>query len=217
MLLLEPLARVSRLDQEGERARIWFGQWALIDYSPPVSDVTRVLEAMHRGDLHAADELLQLVYQELRGIAAYKMAQEREGHTLQPTALVHEAWLRLTKNGNLNFDGRGHFFAVAAEAMRRILIESARRKRSLKRGGGATPLELDEAEVALDDRSEEMLGVDEALNLLAAKDPTAAELVKLRYFVGMPMAEAAATLGIPLRTAERLWTYAKASLRQHIG
>jgi RNA polymerase sigma factor (TIGR02999 family) len=182
-----------------------------------MGDVTRILEAMQRGEQKAADQLFELVYQELRGIAAFKMSQEREGHTLQPTALVHEAWLRLAKDGDLRFDGRAHFFTVAAEAMRRILIEAARRKRSLKRGGGAPQTELHEADLAEQARSEEMLAVDEALGVLAAKDPTAAELVKLRYFVGMRMPEAAAALGIPLRSAERLWTYAKAWLRQHIS
>jgi RNA polymerase sigma factor (TIGR02999 family) len=182
-----------------------------------MSDVTQLLEAMQRGEQKAGDALLELVYQELRSIAAYKMAQEREGHTLQPTALVNEAWLRLARNGHLQFDGRSHFFSVAAEAMRRILIEAARRKHSLKRGGGVPQTELREAELVHQARSEEMLAVDEALDLLAAKDPTAAALVKLRYFVGMPMPEAAATLGIPLRSAERIWTYAKAWLRQQIS
>ena len=182
-----------------------------------VSDVTRILEAIQRGDSQAADELLPLVYDELRRIAAYKMAQEAAGHTLQPTALVHEAWLRLAGDGNPKFEGRAHFFAVAAEAMRRILVEAARRKRSLKRGGGAERQELDESQFVQSAPSEELLAVDEALDLLAADDATAANLVKLRYFAGMTMEESAAALGIPLRTAERLWTYARAWLRRKIA
>jgi RNA polymerase sigma factor (TIGR02999 family) len=181
-----------------------------------MSDVTRILEAVQRGEANAADQLLPLVYQELRRMAAYKMAQEPEGHTLQATALVHEAWLRMVKGGTPQFAGRAHFFAVAAEAMRRILIEAARRKRSLKRGGSAQREELHESKLAQAPESDEMFAVDEALDLLAAKDATAANLVKLRYFVGMTMDEAATALGLPLRSAERIWTYARAWLRQQI-
>lgn len=183
----------------------------------PVSDVTRILEAMQRGEAQAAEELLPMVYDELRRIAAHKMTQERPDHTLQPTALVHEAWLRMIGDGNEQFAGRGHFFAVAAEAMRRILVESARRKRSLKRGAAARREELDESQLVQTAPSEEMLAVDEALDLLAAEDPTCADLVKLRYFVGMTMEETATALGVPLRTAERLWTYSRAWLRRKIG
>ena len=182
-----------------------------------VSDVTRMLEAMQRGEAQAAEELLPLVYDELRRIAAHKMAQESAGHTLQATALVHEAWLRMVGDGNERFAGRAHFFAVAAEAMRRILVESARRKRSLKRGAGAEREELNESHFVQTAPSDEMLAVDEALDLLAAEDATSADLVKLRYFVGMTMEEAAVALGLPLRTAERLWTYARAWLRRRIG
>ena len=182
-----------------------------------VSDVTHLLDAMQRGESQAAEALLPRVYEELRRIAAYKMAQESAGHTLQPTALVHEAWLRMIGDGNERFAGRAHFFAVAAEAMRRILVESARRKRSLKRGGGAQREELDESHLVLAAPSEEMLAIDEALDRLAAEDPQSANLVKLRYFVGMTMDEAAAALGLPLRTAERLWTYARAWLRREIS
>jgi RNA polymerase sigma factor (TIGR02999 family) len=182
-----------------------------------MSDVTRILEAVQRGEADAANELLPLVYDELRRMAAYKMSHEQVGHTLQPTALVHEAWLRMVKHGSPEFQGRGHFFAVAGEAMRRILIEAARRKRSLKRGGAAQREELHESKLAQEADTDEMFAVDEALNLLAAKDPAAADLVKLRYFVGMTMEEAATALGIPLRTAERLWTYARAWLRQRIS
>ncbi len=182
-----------------------------------MSDVTKILEAARNGDAEAADQLLPLVYEELRKIAAYKMAQEREGHTLQATALVHEAWMRMVKHGSPQFSGRAHFFAAAAEAMRRILVEAARRKQSLKRGASAQREEFNESKFAQQAPSEEMLAVDEALDLLAAKDRTAADLVKLRYFVGMTMEEAAAALGMPVRTAERLWTYARAWLRQKIG
>jgi RNA polymerase sigma factor (TIGR02999 family) len=181
-----------------------------------VSDITRILEAVQRGEPQAAEELLPLVYDELRRIAAYKMAQESPGHTLQPTALVHEAWLRMIGGGNEHFDGRAHFFAVAAEAMRRILVESARRKHSQKRGSGARREELNESHLVENAPSEEILAVDDALDLLAAEDPTSAHLVKLRYFVGMTMEEAAATLGLSQRTAERLWTYARAWLRRKI-
>ena len=182
-----------------------------------VSDVTRILEAMQRGEPQAAEELLPLVYDELRRIAAYKMAQESAGHTLQPTALVHEAWLRMIGDGNEHFAGRAHFFAVAAEAMRRILVESARRKRSLKRGAAAQREEFDESNLVQTAPSEEMLAVNEALDLLAAEDPASADLVKLRYFVGMTMEQAATALGLSLRTAERLWTYSRAWLRRKIG
>jgi RNA polymerase sigma factor (TIGR02999 family) len=181
-----------------------------------VSDITQVLAAAQRGDPRAADELLPLVYEELRRIAAHKMAGEAPGHTLQPTALVHEAWLRLAGDQPLRFEGRAHFFAAAAEAMRRILVEAARRKRSLKRGGSAERVELDESVVVQQVPSEELLAVDEALDLLAAAHPTAASLVKLRYFAGMTMDEAADALGVPLRSAGRLWAYARAWLRRKI-
>lgn len=182
-----------------------------------MSDVTQILEAMQRGEVHAADQLLPLVYAELRRIAAYKMSREPRGHTLQATALVHEAWMRMVKDGNPQFDCRAHFFAVAGEAMRRILVEAARRKRSLKRGGDAQREPLDESKLAQAAPSEEILAIDEALDLLSEKDRAAADLVKLRYFVGMTMDESAAALGIPLRTAERLWAYARAWLRRQIG
>lgn len=176
--------------------------------------MTRILEAMQRGEARAAEELLPLVYEELRRIAAHKMARERADHTLQPTALLHEAWLRMIGDGNEHFAGRGHFFAVAAEAMRRILVESARRKRSLKRGAAAQREDLEESHLVQSGPSEEALAVDEALDQLAVADPVAADLVKLRYFVGMTMEEASTALGLPLRTTERVWSYAKAWLRR---
>lgn len=182
-----------------------------------VSDVTQIIQAIQSGGAQAADELLPLVYEELRRIATYKMAQESPGHTLQPTALVHEAWLRLVGEEMPKFEGRAHFFTAAAEAMRRILIEAARRRQSLKRGGNFERTDLPETQIAQTAPSEEMLAVDEALDLLAAEDPMAANLVKLRYFVGMSMDEAATALNLPLRTTERLWAYARAWLRRKIS
>jgi RNA polymerase sigma factor (TIGR02999 family) len=176
-----------------------------------------MLKAIQEGRPQEAEGLLPAVYSELRKIAAARMAREAPGHTLQPTALVHEAWMRMFGNDAQRFQGRAHFFSAAAEAMRRILVESARRRRSLKRGGGAQHVELEESRVFQPMPSDEMLAVDEALDLLAAKDPTAADLVKLKYFVGMNMEEAAAALGLSLRNAERIWTYARAWLRRRIS
>ncbi len=176
-----------------------------------MSEVTQILYEL--GTARTAEELLPLVYAELKRIAAHKMASESPGHTLQPTALVHEAWLSLTGSEGAKFQNRAHFFAAAAEAMRRILVDSARRKRSLKRGAAAVREELQEDHWVQDVRSEELLAVDEALDLLVREDPVSAELVKLRYFVGMSMEEAAAALDLPLRTTERMWTFARAWLR----
>lgn len=172
---------------------------------------------MKSGESQAAAELLPLVYEELRGIAAHKMQQEQPGHTLQPTALVHEAWMRMIGDGNEQFANRAHFFAIAAEAMRRILVESARRKLRLKRGAGAKREELEDAHLVQTAPSEEMLAIHEALDLLAEDDPQCADLVKLRYFVGMTMEEAASALELSQRSAERLWTYSKAWLRRQIS
>jgi len=168
-------------------------------------------------DQPAAVELLPLVYDELRRIAAWKMAGERPGHTLQPTALVHEAWLRLTDNGRPRFVSRAHFFAAAAEAMRRILIESARRKGRLRRGESAPHETLDECHWVQEAADESILAIDEALQVLRGQDAAAADLVQLRYFLGMSMDEAALALGLPVRSAERLWTYGKAWLRRHLA
>jgi RNA polymerase sigma factor (TIGR02999 family) len=181
-----------------------------------VSDVTRILEGIQEGDAQATDKLLALVYEDLRRMAAYKMANEVPGQTLQPTALVHEAWLRLVGDGRQKFEGRAHFFGAAAESMRRILVEAARRKKSLKRGGNAQREELHESQLPASERSEEMLAVDEALDLLGAKDPVAADVVKLRYFVGMTMEEAALSLGLSKRTAESIWTYSRVWLHREI-
>ena len=181
-----------------------------------MSDVTRVLEAIERGEAKAADELLPLVYAELRQIAAHKMLGEAPGHTLQPTALVHEAWLRLAGPSTPKWQNRAHFFGAAAEAMRRILVEHARRKLSIKRGAGAQREELEESHVILAAPADELLAVHEALDQLAREDPPAAELVKLRYFVGMTMEEAAAALNTSKRSAESLWTYARVWLSREI-
>jgi RNA polymerase sigma factor (TIGR02999 family) len=195
------------------------GWWAVrgrVD-SAEMSDVTRLLEAAAAGDRRAAADLLPLVYDEMRKLAAARMACESPGHTLQPTALVHEAYLRLVgPSGESRWDHRGHFFAAAAEAMRRILVESARRKETLKHGGGRGRADHDPDELAAPERAAELLAVDEALAGLAAVDPQAAELVKLRYFVGLPVAEAAKVLNLSTRSAERLWTYARAWLRRTI-
>ncbi|MBY0458139.1 MAG: sigma-70 family RNA polymerase sigma factor [Gemmataceae bacterium] len=182
-----------------------------------MSDVTRILEAIEGGDPSAAARLLPLVYDELRNLAAARLASEKPGQTLDATALVHEAYVRLVgPDAPQNWNGRGHFFAAAAEAMRRILVESARRKKSLKRGGDRDRADFDLANLADPERSDEVLAIDEALAGLAAADPKAAELVKLRYFVGLSVPDAAATMNISTRSAERLWTYARAWLRRAI-
>jgi RNA polymerase sigma factor (TIGR02999 family) len=182
-----------------------------------MTEVTQVLGRIEAGDPHAAEELLSLVYDELRSLAAARLAQERPGHTLQGTALVHEAYLRLVGGQqSQTWDGRGHFFAAAAEAMRRILVDSARRKRRLKRGGEQARQELDGVEIALPEIPEDVLALNEALTRLAATDPAAAELVQLRFFAGLPLVEAASMLGISSRTADRLWAYARAWLHREI-
>jgi RNA polymerase sigma factor (TIGR02999 family) len=177
-----------------------------------MNDVTRILSAIEQGDAHAADKLLPVVYDELRKLAAQRLAKEKPGQTLQATALVHDAYLRLVGDDDPGWDGRAHFFAAAAEAMRRILVESARRKRSIKRGGLRDRQDLNEVEIAAPASRVDVLALDEALGRLAARDAEAAELVKLRFFAGMTMSEAAATLGLPERTAGRLWTYARSFL-----
>ena len=182
-----------------------------------MADVTQMLQGIRSGDQKAAEEMLALVYSELKRIAAQKMAAEDAGHTLQPTALVHEAWLSLVGGGDAHFENRAHFFASAAEAMRRILIDWARRKNAIKRGSGAAKEELKEEHWIENVRSDELLAVDEGLDLLAKEDPTAAQLIKLRYFVGMNMEEAASTMGMPIRSAERIWTYARAWLKRQIS
>jgi RNA polymerase sigma factor (TIGR02999 family) len=180
------------------------------------SNVTRVLDAAARGDPKAASELLPLVYEELRILAAHRMSQEKPGQTIQATALVHEAYLRLVDVDEPHFwNGRGHFFAAAAEAMRRILVERARRRGAVKHGGGMRRVALEQFPVTHDDsRAVELLALDEALAELEQHDPPAAQLVKLRYFAGLSHQDAAAALGIGRRAADRLWALAKAWLYQ---
>ncbi len=178
-----------------------------------MSDVTRILSAIEEGDPRAAGRLLPLVYDELRKLAAARLAQEQPGQTLQATALVHEAYLRLVDTPREeHWNSRGHFFGAAAEAMRRILVESARRRQAIKRGGDAGREELRDSLVAAPVPAEELLAVHEALDGLAESDPQAAELVKLRYFAGLAMAEAADVLGISTRQAHYVWAYARSWL-----
>ena len=183
-----------------------------------MSEVTQILDAIVQGDAHAAEELLPLVYEELRKLAAQKMSHEVPGQTLQPTALVHEAWLRLVgKDGQAQFKNRSHFFGAAAEAMRRILIENARRKQAQRHGGGQQRVDIQDVDLAAAAGDDELLAINEALEKLAARDQPKAELVKLRYFTGMTIEEAADILGISPATAKRHWTYARAWLHQEIS
>jgi RNA polymerase sigma factor (TIGR02999 family) len=177
-----------------------------------MGDVTQILEAAHQGDPKAAGELLPLVYEELRRLAAAKMASEAANHTLQPTALVHEAWLRLTGNQNQEWNSRGHFFAAAAEAMRRILIDRARRRRAVRHGGAQERVDVHDLDLACPLPDDQLLAVDEALDKLASHHPRQAELVKLRYFVGMSVQEAAQALGISTDTAKDYSAHARAWL-----
>jgi RNA polymerase sigma factor (TIGR02999 family) len=179
-----------------------------------MSEVTRILSAIHAGDPHAAKQLLPLVYDELRKLAAGYLANEAPGHTLDATALVHEAYLRLV--GGQHFDSRGHFFAAAAEAMRRVLVDRARRKKLPKHGGGRRRVELNEAHRILES-SDDLLLLDEALVRLSAEDATAVEIVKLRLFAGLSVEEAADALGLARATAYRHWTFARAWLRCELG
>lgn len=181
-----------------------------------MSDVTRILDLAQAGDPQAASELLPLVYAELRKLAAAKLAKEAQGQTLQATALVHEAYLRLIGNPDHQWNGRKHFFGAAAEAMRRILIENARRKRAARHGGGQVKLDIGDIEIAATAKDEELLLVHEALETLATHDPRKAELVKLRYFVGLTTEEAAQALEISVPTADRWWHYSRAWLFEEI-
>jgi len=181
-----------------------------------MSDVTRLLDSIESGDAKAAEELLPLVYDELRKLAAAKMAHESPNQTLQPTALVHEAWLRLTGNENVKWNGRAHFFGAAAEAMRRILVDNARRKHAARHGGKQQRLNVEDIEIAAPEKQAELLAINESLEKLAALDKQKAELVKLRYFVGLTIDESAAILGVSVPTANRWWTYARAWLYQEI-
>jgi RNA polymerase sigma factor (TIGR02999 family) len=179
---------------------------------PDMSEVTRILMAVEQGDSRALDRLLPAVYRELRQLAARKLSHEKPGQTLQATALVHEAYLRLVGVEGQTWKSKTHFFATAAEAMRRILIENARRKHRLKRGGERQRVDLEEGEVSVDEPSQDLLAVDEALTKLAQTDKEKAELVKLRYFAGLTIEQAAEVLGISPTTAKREWTYARAWL-----
>jgi len=184
-----------------------------------MSDVTRILTAIEQGDANAAGKLLPLVYEELRRLATQKMSQEGPGQTLQATALVplvHEAYIRLVGSEAPRWRGRAHFFAAAAEAMRRILIESARRKQRLKHGAGRQRVELEDVDIAIEGPSIDLITLDEALSKLAKEDPSAAELVKMRFFAGLTLDQVAAVMGISRRTADRNWAYAKAWLYQQI-
>jgi RNA polymerase sigma factor (TIGR02999 family) len=182
-----------------------------------MNDVTRILSAIERGDSGAAERLLPLVYDELRKLAARKLAQEKPGQTLQATALVHEAYLRLIGADDPGWDSRGHFFAAAAEAMRRILVENARRKGRQKRGGALARVDVDEAELACPLPDEHLLALDEALARLAAEDPVKARLVELRFFAGLGLEDAAAALGVSAPTAKRYWRYARAWLHREVS
>jgi RNA polymerase sigma factor (TIGR02999 family) len=183
-----------------------------------MGDVTQILEAIERGDTAAAEGLFPLVYEQLRQLAAQKLAQEKPGQTLQPTALVHEAYLKLVDVARADgWHSRRHFFAAASEAMRRILVDRARKRHSHKRGGGAARVDFDETNLAAPEAAEEILAIDEALDRLAEADPQAAALVKLRYFSGLPIPEVAQALDISPRSADRLWAYARAWLRRAIA
>lgn len=181
-----------------------------------MNDLTQVLEAAQQGDPKAAAELLPLVYEELRKLAAAKMARELPGQTLQPTALVHEAWLRLSGPKQQTFQNRAHFFGAAAEAMRRILIDIARRKQAQRHGGDLARVDVAETNIAAPADEDQMLAIHEALDKLAVREPQKAELVKLRYFVGLSVEEAAEVLGVSEPTAKRWWTYARAWLFEEI-
>jgi RNA polymerase sigma factor (TIGR02999 family) len=181
-----------------------------------MSEVTRILNAIEQGDARSTEQLLPLVYQELRRLAAHKMAQEPAGHTLQATALVHEAWLKLVDSRSQSWQNRAHFFGAAAEAMRRILIARARRKSRQRRGAGALHLAVEDLEIASPAPDDQLLALNDALDRFAALEPQPAELVKLRYFVGLKIEEAAEVLGISRATATRWWAYARAWLYEAI-
>lgn len=189
-----------------------------------MADVTQLLNAIDHGDVQAASQLLPLVYDELRQLAAHKMAQERAGHTLDATALVHEAYLRLIPAGAEDatrneggFANRRHFFAAAAQAMQHILVDQARRKKAAKRGGAQARQDLDHIEIAVPDKREDLVALDEALARLASADPQAAQLVQLRYFAGFSLLDAAEILHVSPRTAHRLWAYARAFLHRDLA
>lgn len=181
-----------------------------------MTDVTRILNAIEQGDAKAADELLPLVYEELRVLAAQKLSQERPGQTLQATALVHEAYIRLVGNETQKWESRGHFFIAAAEAMRRILVERARRKQRLRHGGGYRRVTLDDANLFVEESPDNLIALDEALTKLSKKDKMKADLVKLRFFVGLTGEQAAKVLDISHNTSDRYWAYARSWLHLEV-
>ena len=178
--------------------------------------MTRILESIQHGDPKAADELLPLVYAELRRLAAYKMAHSAAGHTLQPTALVHEVWMRLVGNDNPTFENRAHFFAAAAEAMRHLLIDNARRRLARRHGGGLQRVDVEYVDIAMPADEDHLLAVNDALDRLAASSPVQAQVVKLRFFVGMTVEESAEVLGLSERTVKQYWSHAKTWLYREI-
>ena len=196
-----------------ERALCVFVRYRL---GTAMTDVTRILNAIERGDAKAVDELLPLVYEELRLLAAQKLSQEKPGQTLQATALVHEAYIRLVEGEGQSWNSRGHFFKATAEAMRRILIENARRKKSTKRGGDLHKTELSATNLAVESLSDDLLALDEALDRLSAEEPSIADLVKLRYFGGLTIDQVAAIQGISRRTAIDHWAYARSWLAREV-
>ena len=203
-----PTSSIAWFNDECSQCRVGLAP----SFSLRVNEVTHILERAQTGDPGAAEELLPLVYDELRRLAGAKMAHEVAGQTLQPTALVHEAYLRLVSDESQRWNGRAHFFGAAAEAMRRILIENARRKRAMRHEGGSARLDIDKIPIAAPVKDEEVLAVSEALERLAARDRPKAELVKLRYFVGLTREEAAEVLGISVPTADRWWKFSRAWL-----
>jgi RNA polymerase sigma factor (TIGR02999 family) len=190
--------------------------WCFVTSTYPVSEVTRILKAIGHGEKQAATDLLPLVYEELRHLAAHKLSLERPGQTLQATALVHEAWLRLVGSDESSWDSRGHFFAAAAEAMRRILVESARRKRRIRHGGELRRVELDDVDLICGLPSDELLAVNEALGELEHLDPQGAQIVKLRFFAGLTHPQIAEALAVSLSTVERSWAFSRVWLFQKI-
>ena len=181
-----------------------------------MSEFAEILAAAKKGDRNAAEELLPVVYDELRRMAGLKLAREASGQTIQATVLVHDAWMKLADPADAQWDSRGHFFASAAEAMRRLLVDNARRKKSQKRGGGQAKVDLDRVEVAIDTDADHLIAVNDALDKLAEEQPAAAELVKLRFFVGLTQKDAAVLLDISERTAKRYWAFARARLYEEI-
>lgn len=192
------------------------GSTSIVESHDVMEQITRILNSLRDEEVRTDEQLILALYNELRALARHKMSAESAGHTLQPTALVNEVWLRLVVPNRSQWQNRAHFFAAASEAMRRILVDHARRKQSSKRGGGAAHEELLENSIALSVPPEELLAVDEAVEELSIQDPQVAELVKLRYYVGMTMPEASAALGLAPRSAERLWTFGRAWLRNRI-